>query len=182
MSLLTKSIFFSNSNFSLSFWISPILIKIQSSGITLKKQTFLMFYLIPGLSKSYHYFPRNRANLLSTLTCIKGEHFNISLGNIDIQKFRQITFLTNFYVSGWRLKLSAYIARKNILRAIFLGYGVINECILFMHNLVKLTKFTQGPIARKVIIGCKQPQYQIKSHKFLLLLSYRVSQKFTYSV
>ena len=55
----TKSTLFSKSNFSWSFWISTILIEIQSRTIASKKQKFLGFYLITGLSKSYHYFSRN---------------------------------------------------------------------------------------------------------------------------
>ena len=41
-----------------------------------------------------------------------------------------------------------------------------------MCTLVKLTKFTLRPFARKVMIGFTQPLYQIKSYEFLLLLSY----------
>ena len=84
---------------------------------------------------------------------------------------RRCACLTNFYDSGCKLKLNADILRTKYFAHHFGGYDVINECTLFMH-LVKLTKFTLGPIARKVIIGYTQPWYQIKSHKFLLLLSY----------
>ena len=38
------------------FWISPKVIELQSS---IKKEKFMGFYLIPGLSKSDNYFSRN---------------------------------------------------------------------------------------------------------------------------
>ena len=81
-----------------------------------------------------------------------------------LKKIDKSHYLTNFYVSGWKLKLNAEILRTKYFAHHFGGYDVINECTLFMH-LVKLTKFTLGPIARKVKIGYTQPWYQIKSHK-----------------
>ena len=67
------------------------------------------------------------------------------------------------------MKLNAEILRNKYSVHHFGGYDVINECTLFMH-LVKLTKFTLGPIARKVKIGYTQPWYQIKSHKCVIFV------------
>ena len=70
----------------------------------------------------------------------------------------------------YRYVYSAEIEEKKFALH-FGGYDVINACTLLIH-LVKLTKFTLGPIVSKVMIEFTRSRYQIKSHKCLLLISY----------
>ena len=87
----------------------------------------------------------------------------MSMENINIHKFLQIIFYDQFLCFRVEIEAKCLYFKKWHFAHNFGGYDVINECTLFMH-LVKLTKFTLGPIARKVIIGYTQPWYQIKSH------------------
>ena len=115
------------------------------------------FYLIPGLSKSDHYFSRNRPESKF------GQFHKLTLDAMD-----HILCLRRQYQ---KIVTDSSITKKKYFAHHFGGYDVINERTLFMH-LMKLTKFTLGLIARKVMIRSSHHWYQINSHEFLLLLSY----------